>query len=103
MPAAAIEPGWYAIEDVFMELGPDTDPATVASIDVTWTQAIDANTDRANDATRVGAMTEASTYSAKGKSSLVAVGRLPTSKWFDWTPSTPAVLGAITTDGVRRR
>jgi hypothetical protein len=102
-PGAAIPPGWYAVEDVFMELGPETDPATVASLDVTWVQLIDANTGRKDDATRVGAMQQASTYSPTGESTLVAAGRLPSSKWLDWQPTTPAVIGAITAAGVKPR
>jgi hypothetical protein len=92
-----------------------TDPATVASVDVTYVQLIDANTKGSNkadatqktgkslrggDATSVGAMTEAATFSAKGASDLISAGRLPTSKWADWKPTAPAVIGTITPDGV---
>ena len=101
-PSSPIPPGWYAVEGVFWEVGPDTDPATIASLDVSSVQLIDANTDRKNDdATQIGPMTKATAYKPAGSSSLVATARLPSSKWIDWQPMTRAVIGTITPDGVK--
>jgi hypothetical protein len=113
--ATDIPPGWYQLDGVVMEIDPMTDPATVASVEVTYVQLIDANTKgtykedasaktgkslRGGDATNIGAMTEAKKSSDKGASEVISAGRLPGSKWADWKRTEPAVIGTITPDGI---
>jgi hypothetical protein len=97
-PIDDLEPGWYQVADGLMwEVGPDTDPATVATLSAAQVQTIDANIDRGADATGVGGFATQKAYNRDAKSSTAySDGRLPTSKWFDWAarPDVP-VLGTI--------
>jgi len=87
--------GWYRVEDdgLVVEVTRETDPATIADLDSTWIQLIDANiagaadetgSRRGSDATSVGYFDEHQAYSAEGTSSVVSNGRLPDSKWIGW-------------------
>jgi len=106
-PDAEIPPGWYRVDDVYLELGPETDPATVAELSVEYVSVIEANVAKATgsaDATRIAPTAAADGgYDADAAASaLTSTGRLPTSKWAAWKPSAPAIQGVVGKRGVER-
>lgn len=90
---AAIETlsGWYALPTGALKwkIGPETDPALVASLTCVEFELIDANTGRANDdATGIGS-------ARKDGQEVVSNGRLPSSKWIDWETRAQDVVGTL--------
>lgn len=85
-PVDQLEPGWYEVggDGLAWEVGPDTDPATVATLSAAEVQTIDANISRGTDSTGVGGFSKQKAFSKEGKSTAYSDGRLPTSRWFDW-------------------
>jgi hypothetical protein len=98
-------PGWYRVEaGATIELDPSTDPARVARCDVGTVQLIEANTKGAKaDATGLGVAraADAAFDPDAVESDLTSTGRLPTSKWIGWKPSSPDVVGIVTATGIQ--
>ena len=83
-----LEPGWYDNTSGGPEwrLGPATAPCNVSSFAATDFKLVDANKNRGNDAIKTGSDRN---IEEKEKAHVYSIGRLPTSKWFDWPTSKP--------------
>lgn len=103
VPAAPYEipPGWYTTDELYWEIGPETDPQYVAKIDVDYVQLIEANEHGLGDATPAGKdnqmkLEDTQFDPAAASSKLTSTGRLPGSKWLHDPTAPGPILGKLT-------
>ncbi len=83
------EDGWYIIEsssELRWKLGPECQPCNVASFSATDMRLVDANEGRGSDAIQIGGKRS---IEDKETTADYSIGRLPTSKWFNWPDAKP--------------